>query len=343
MKIKKIIISGIWKKYDIEWELGPNVCILSGNNGIGKTTILDIVAQLIITGQINKEYNTKFNQVDVLFDDGTKLSGVNFNDSYKKLKSKAESNEMYKSLIDDVDIDLGGKAETAKGLMITASIVFAKNKGKNINIESFIERINSSIISSFDTTLPSEDDQNRHIELKKEGVQTDLDLELYYMQEKYSYYLADLARRVEDRIVNNEIVDNEFVYNLYKEKNTFIKIINEFFAETGKKIDGTQSKLSFILEDGQRISLYKLSSGEKQLIYIFLKVLLHNQKECIIFMDEPEISLHVDWQKILLSKILELNPNTQMIIATHSPSLIMNGWAEHIINVQDIRKPCQPS
>ena len=177
--------------------------------------------------------------------------------------------------------------------------------------------------------------------MKREGVETDLDLELYYLQEKYSYYLADLARRVEDRIVNNEVVDNDFVYNLYKEKNTFSTIITGFFVETGKKIDGTQSKLSFLLEDGQRIPLYKLSSGEKQLIYIFLKILLHNQKECIIFMDEPEISLHVDWQKILLSKILELNPNTQMIIATHSPSLIMNGWSEHIINVQDIRKPCQ--
>lgn len=341
MKIRKITIFGLWKKYDIEWELDSNVCILSGNNGIGKSTILDIVAQLIFTGQITKEFYSKLNQVDVLFDDGTLLSAIIFNDSYKKLKSKAESNEMYKSLVEDVDIDLRGKAETAKGLMISASIVFAKKKGKKVIVDSLIEKINTSIISSFDTTLPSEDDQNRHTELKREGVETDLDLELYYLQEKYSYYLADLARRVEDRIVNKEVVDNDFVYNLYKEKNTFITIINGFFEETGKKIDGTQSKLSFLLEDGQRIPLYKLSSGEKQLIYIFLKILLHNQKECIIFMDEPEISLHVDWQKILLSKILELNPNTQMIIATHSPSLIMNGWSEHIINVQDIRKPCQ--
>lgn len=341
MKIKKVNIGGIWEKYDFEWELESDVCILSGNNGIGKSTILDIIAQLIITGQITKEYNSIFNQVDVLLDDGTKLSAVNFHDSYKKLKTKAESNEMYKSLIDDVDIDLRGKAEAAKGLMISASIVSAKKKGRNINPMSIIEKINSSVISSFDTTLHSEDDQNRHAELKREGVQTDLDLELFYLQEKYSYYLADLARRVEDRISNNELVDNDFVTNLYWEKNTFVRIINDFFSETGKKIDGTQSKLSFILDDGKRIPLYKLSSGEKQLIYIFLKVLLHNQQECIIFMDEPEISLHIDWQKILLSKILELNPKAQLIVASHSPSLIMNGWSEHIINVQDIRKLCR--
>jgi energy-coupling factor transporter ATP-binding protein EcfA2 len=53
-------------------------------------------------------------------------------------------------------------------------------------------------------------------------------------------------------------------------------------------------------------------------------------------MDEPEVSLHIEWQKKLIGFLRELNPNVQLIIATHSPAMIMNGWMDKVFNVEDI-------
>ncbi len=61
----------------------------------------------------------------------------------------------------------------------------------------------------------------------------------------------------------------------------------------------------------------KLSSGEKQM----LSFLCYNafSENTPIFIDEPELSLHVDWQRLLLPTLLEQGTDNQFFIATHSP------------------------
>ena len=56
-----------------------------------------------------------------------------------------------------------------------------------------------------------------------------------------------------------------------------------------------------------------------------------------IFLDEPEISLHVDWQELLIEKIRLLNPNCQVLIATHAPSVLLDGWQPFVTNIDDIK------
>jgi len=53
-------------------------------------------------------------------------------------------------------------------------------------------------------------------------------------------------------------------------------------------------------------------------------------------MDEPEISLHVEWQHRLLELISDLNPTVQIILTTHSPAVIMSGWSDRVTDVEDI-------
>ena len=81
---------------------------------------------------------------------------------------------------------------------------------------------------------------------------------------------------------------------------------------------------------------YQLSSGEKQMLVILLTVLVEDGQSYVLFMDEPEVSLHIEWQKRLIDLILDLNPNVQIILATHSPAVIMNGWMDSVTEVSDI-------
>ena len=81
---------------------------------------------------------------------------------------------------------------------------------------------------------------------------------------------------------------------------------------------------------------YQLSSGEKQMLAILLTVLVEDNRPYVLFMDEPEVSLHVEWQQRLIDLIRELNPNAQIILTTHSPAVIMNGWMDRVTEVSDV-------
>ena len=65
-------------------------------------------------------------------------------------------------------------------------------------------------------------------------------------------------------------------------------------------------------------------------------VLVENGEHYASLMDEPEISLHIEWQKQLINIIRELNPNAQIILSTHSPALIMDGWMDIVTEVEDV-------
>lgn len=117
--------------------------------------------------------------------------------------------------------------------------------------------------------------------------------------------------------------------------NDFLKLVNEFFIETGKELVIRESRLVFV-QGKSIIELEKLSSGEKQLLLILLNVFLLEGKPTVVFMDEPEIALHVSWQYKLLDTLTNLNPEAQFIVTTHSPSIFGNGWGSNVVYMEDI-------
>ena len=117
----------------------------------------------------------------------------------------------------------------------------------------------------------------------------------------------------------------------------FYDTVNHLFAKTEKtiEIDPYTNHLIF-MDNGEKIPLYKLSSGEKQLLVILLKVFLMEEQPYILLMDEPEISLHIEWQYRLFEEIRKLNPYCQIITSTHSPSLFGDGWGDKLFFVEDL-------
>lgn len=74
----------------------------------------------------------------------------------------------------------------------------------------------------------------------------------------------------------------------------------------------------------RKLTLYDLSSGEKQIIIIFACLVfgLSAGQSGIYIIDEPEASLHLAWQKIFVESIRDVNPSIQLIFATHAPEII---------------------
>ena len=152
---------------------------------------------------------------------------------------------------------------------------------------------------------------------------------------KYLDYQVNIGNRIIQALQTGLPEAAADAQRISEPKKRFQDIIDKLFAETGKKIVRTENEIC-VTQIGERLLPYQLSSGEKQLLAILLTVLVQDNKPYVLFMDEPEVSMHVDWQQQLIDLILELNPSVQIILTTHSPAVIMNGWMDKVTEVSDI-------
>ena len=159
-----------------------------------------------------------------------------------------------------------------------------------------------------------------------------LDIQLYNLQRKYLDYQVNIGNRIIEKLQTG---DTEAAQQLSQKKTRFQDIVDDLFRDTGKKMIRTENELRFT-QIGEVLLPYQLSSGEKQILIILLTVLVEDNQPYVLFMDEPEVSLHLEWQKCLVDLCLELNPNVQIILTTHSPAIVMNGWVDSVTEVSDI-------
>ena len=141
----------------------------------------------------------------------------------------------------------------------------------------------------------------------------------------------DIIRSFDRPLLNAEVIAQmnaslatELDFQLYKLQRKYL----DYQVNIGNELRFSQI--------GEVLVPYQLSSGEKQILAILLTVLVEDNLPYVLFMDEPEVSLHIEWQKQLIDLILQLNPNIQIILTTHSPAVIMNGWMDKVTEVSDI-------
>lgn len=264
--IKRIEIKGLWGRKNISWNLRADVNILSGVNGIGKSTILN-------------------NSVRSL----TELEG----------------------------------GSLSNGVKSGVVFVFSPEDATYIHFD---------VIRSFDRPLINADLLGK---IGNQQVKTELDWQLYQLQRRYLDYQVNIGNRIIELLTSGIIEDQAKATQVSKPKTKFQDLIDELFSETDKKIIRKSNEILFE-QDGDILTPYQLSSGEKQMLVILLTVLVQDNKSCALFMDEPEISLHIEWQQKLIGMIRSLNPNVQIILTTHSPAVIMNGWVDAVTEVSDI-------
>jgi ABC-type cobalamin/Fe3+-siderophores transport system ATPase subunit len=142
-------------------------------------------------------------------------------------------------------------------------------------------------------------------------------------------YCANDVERVPD---DNPILINLF-HNMIRELeaedeslhgvNVIVAAFNDQL-EFGKKLVVDDSRSAYIDIDGERHGLNDLSSGERHILTFLTLVATAGRGRDFIFIDEPEISLNLKWQRELIGILQGILPDCQIIAASHSPAISQN-------------------
>ena len=286
--ISKVEIKNLWGRYDFEWNLDPEVNILSGINGSGKSTVLGCIAYCMTSNYafLDKLINL-IDSITIQFNNG-------------KVIKLNKSNSFLINFLDEQYSDSN----------------FSKANFRIDRIDTFDKPLNQNASPD-------------------EKVKTELDKDLFILQKRYLNYQLNIGKRVLEIVSKNGVDAHNEVLLIKKQQERLIEIIDSLFIYTNKKVDIESNELNFLCGE-DKLTPYQLSSGEKQILVILLKVLVQDNKPSILFMDEPEVSLHIDWQRKLIQYIRELNPNVQIILATHSPGIILEGWRDKVFEMSDL-------
>lgn len=193
------------------------------------------------------------------------------------------------------------------------NIVSNKKVGKK-NIDYLVDNKDSilKILSRIDRETIGEKDKANLLRIIEEG-----EFEPKNNNNSLFYILENMVI-----IYNNQKHIDETI-NKYKD------VINDFFTDKSVVFNEITSEIYVEKKNGnKRVDIENLSSGEKQILSLFTKIYLTElddlNRKYWIFYDEPEISLSIEWQEILLPKILESKRCAFLMAATHSPFIFKN-------------------
>lgn len=134
-----------------------------------------------------------------------------------------------------------------------------------------------------------------------------------------------------DRILEHLRLLDEYIVNrdaLRDPITRFLSLVNSFLAQTKKVVSvASTGQLNVKINGGgDPRQITALSSGERQLLVMLAHLSLNPNLvgSGVFIVDEPELSLHIDWQEKFVDAIREANPKVQLILATHSPAIILD-------------------
>ena len=271
VKLKKIYIDSFKGFKNFSMDINENITVLVGENGTGKTTILEIIYN-ILSG--NVEYFSEvpnFTNASLELNDGR----------YVKMVKEDSNIERY------IDNE------------IVAIYFPAEGTFKNYEIKG------PSKLDMVETNISLNADQ-----MSKE-------LKQFLINEKF-LDLNDIAEGRQESA--GRIEKYKQIYNDFLTDKKFIGIDNNTFEPI------------FELNDTlEHIDVSKLSLGEKQVFYKGGSLIQYGEnEEPIVLIDEPETSMHPEWQQKILKYYKNINPKAQFIFATHSPHIVSSCNKEEI-------------
>lgn len=268
--------------------------------------------RMIEGGFMTEKYNIQHDVLKQFYLDINKES--DFNDievSLKKLsKNLSQGNHLFITSISAKDIDI----------FLVKKYAEIMKRVNNSQAESL--NLLSRKIKFMMNQVALDKDEIESINKKQEQLERETNsakIPLNKLRKAISDFIPQFRISFDERI---------FFYDASKENSNEYEIVEESHLypidiDVKPNFDDFEDFEIYEDEDGESVeplellTINNLSAGEKQLLTFISYNIFHSNT--IFFIDEPELSLHADWQSKLFSLLKEQNPTNQFIISTHSP------------------------
>ena len=353
--IRKLEVKGLNNRVDGTWEFNEDLNVITGRNGSGKTTLLKLIWYLI-SGNIGRIISDIRLQSVSIETDAFSLSIIQTENKGVKLESefanklkidqdceiplRREDNERIDAIGVIAASEMsslffpsfrrieGGFARVPIHIPTDNTATYNFDLSRQKFVEEATETLQEAIsqlsitmsgygdhrfIASISTHDISELLTKKDVDISKKTDELHVELSKQIIQEISETNPCDDARPVLENVQKR-------VEQVTKEREALLRPFS-MLSERIRDIlqcKGTRLNEEITLGDANgAIEADKLSAGEKQI----LSFLCYNtfSENTAIFIDEPELSLHVDWQRILLPTLLEQETGNQFFVATHSP------------------------
>jgi hypothetical protein len=117
----------------------------------------------------------------------------------------------------------------------------------------------------------------------------------------------------------------------------FIDVCNRYLEAKNFVFDDVAYTLTLDLERGGNVEMRGLSSGEKQIVSLFAQIYLGDAESYSLIIDEPELSLSVEWQKTLLPDIINSGRCNFLAAVTHSPFIYENELFQYAKDLAELQ------
>ena len=217
---------------------------------------------------------------------------------------------------------------------VLASILYseedARQKALNLSFDKEAEQ--ESLISAYEQLSSFDSTIKKKIKFHVSSIAETMSEIKSNKPEKQIDIKSLEALRKTRKIIELSLSAKDKTQLIYSQINLFLRIIHNFIPD--KKFSFLSGRL--VIENSLgAIEHSKLSSGEKQLIILMIEALLQKGNKHIFMADEPELSLHIAWQRQIIPAIREINPNAQIIVATHTPE-VASRYKESIFDMEKL-------
>ncbi len=345
--IKKLEFTNLNNSISNIYYFNNDINILTGKNGCGKTTLMKLMWYIV-----SFNFEKLYNEIDVDFAKITSFDGsyyqvefrqkdidkiVNIEIYNRELNEKFQRDFYY----DEIDIYF-------KHLQIFKSSLFfptfrrieggfniekSRRNFRNNGLRESLEEISESLSRDnhrFITSISTDDIEN--LISKKYA---DISFKIRNIENQQSRDILELVARSNDKEKETLSEIRNVIKKNNKSRDEYLKpftLLDSFVKQVFKEKSIRFNRI-FFGEESTAILSDKLSAGEKQMLSFMCYNFFFDN--CIIFIDEPELSLHTDWQRILFTILLKQEKNNQFIIATHSPFIYSKYPEKEIIIDKD--------
>jgi len=352
MRIKEISITDLFGVFNhvIPLNLEERITIIYGKNGVGKTKLLKLISE-ICSSVCYETPSINFGQLTLSFDNDETLKVDG-----KKIEDSPAGHELFLDQISSIYSKINVRFIEDTRLLYS----MADNRMQHYNRQSTLQTVSSyaqelakniqakiteygTLSQSLDRTFPARVLQQKAMpEFNDESFKNKLD-----NLEKIRSKLIDYGLLVQDnnqdiklqgdidestkKILSVYIEDAEKKLSLFddiaRKIDLLTRIINKKFNYKHMKVN-KNGGFSFATDGGKFLHPTKLSSGEQHELVLLYELLFKVKPNSLILIDEPELSLHVEWQVQFLKDLQEITKlsNIDVLIATHSPDIIHDRW-----------------